>query len=36
MTHMTTLAPDRILQLGTAFWGSKAAFTHALEAGRFC
>ena len=34
MTHMTTLAPDRILQLGTAFWGSKALLS-AVELGLF-
>ena len=31
---MITLAPDRILQLGTAFWGSKALLS-AVELGLF-
>ena len=34
MTKMTTIAPDKILQLGTAFWGSKA-FLSAVELGLF-
>ena len=34
MTHVTTIAPDRILQLGSAFWGSKTLLS-AIELGLF-
>ena len=34
MTKMTTISPDGILQLGTAFWGSKALLS-AIELGLF-
>jgi SAM-dependent methyltransferase len=34
MTQMTTIAPDKILQLGSAFWGSKALLS-AIELGLF-
>ena len=34
MTQMTTLSPDKILQLGSAFWGSKTLLS-AIELGLF-
>jgi len=34
MTRMTTLSPDKILQLGSAFWGSKTLLS-AIELGLF-
>jgi SAM-dependent methyltransferase len=34
MTTMTTISPDKLLQLGTAFWSSKA-FLSAIELGLF-
>src|SRR4051812_12315993 len=34
MTQMTSIAPDKILQLGSAFWGSKTLLS-AIELGLF-
>ena len=34
MTQMTTVSPDKILQLGSAFWGSKTLLS-AIELGLF-
>src|SRR4051794_23931844 len=34
MTQMTRIAPDKILQLGSAFWGSKTLLS-AIELGLF-